>query len=451
MRSTLEMTLLRAVGRLRATKMRLQLSHRTRETVRVLGGCLALAVVLLAPRAQAAFRPGVLAELDAAITNAIAEKRCPGAVLWLERQGQVYHKAYGRRTYAPGSEPITLDTVFDVASLTKVLATTPAVMLLLERGRVRLDAPLRLYIEEFQGPGTEAVTLRHLLTHTSGLVSGISSAPFQDYQGAIARAVQEKPYLRPGSEFHYCDVNFILLGELVRRVAHRPLQEYVAAELYRPLRLNDTGYLPGASQQARLAPTQPGQSGMTRVPVHDPTADRMGGVAGHAGVFSTAPDIARFARMLLNEGQLGGVRLFKPSTIRLMTSVQSPKNVPARRGLGWDIDSPYSRPRGLVFPLGSYGHTGWTGALLWIDPFSKTFVIFLSNRVLPDSQGNVLELYACIGTLAAQAVDGFDFNHVPGALSYRTNFINWGAATNFLVSPAGSAASGSRSPKTQPR
>jgi CubicO group peptidase (beta-lactamase class C family) len=159
----------------------------------------------------------------------------------------------------------------------------------------------------------------------------------------------------------------------------------------------------------------------------------MGGVAGHAGVFSTAADLARFARMMLNEGELDGVRVFKPETVRLMTSVQSPKQVTARRGLGWDIDSGYSRPRGLVFPLGSYGHTGFTGVLLWIDPYSKSFVILLTNRLHPDGQGNVTELYGVAGTAAARAVGDFDFTQVPEALPFRTNFIsNWGAATNFV-------------------
>ena len=393
-----------------------------------------LAFVLPAKGIATAFRPEVLAQLDAAITNALVERQCPGAVLWLEHDGQIYQKAYGLRAVKPASEPMTVDTVFDVASLTKVLATTPAMLRLIERGQVRLDDPVRQYIPEFCAPGTGAITVRHLLTHTSGFLVGISNGEFRDSAGAIARAVQEQPRVVPGTEFHYCDLNFILLAEIVRRVAKEPLNEWVATEFYRPLRMNDTGYLPPASLRPRIAPTQEIYTGVLRGTVHDPTARRMGGVAGHAGVFSTAADIARFARMLLNEGELDGVRVFQSETVRLMTGVQSPKEVAARRALGWDLDSGYSRPRGLVFPLGSYGHTGFTGVLLWIDPFSKTFVIFLTNRLHPRGEGNIVELYGVVGTLAARAVADFDFAQVPDALPFRTNFIPWGATTNFLKS-----------------
>jgi CubicO group peptidase (beta-lactamase class C family) len=395
-------------------------------------GAVWLALLLLAPAAEAGFRPEVLGQLDAAFTNAIAEKKTPGSVVWLEHGGQSYQRAYGQRALKPAAEPMTLDTVFDVASLTKVVATAPAVMLLIERGQVRLDDPVRKYLPEFSGAERDAVTVRHLLTHTSGLLVGISGAAFKDRAGALARAALERPRATPGTEFHYCDLNFILLDELVRRVAKQPLEEFVAAEFYRPLRMSDTGFLPSARLRPRIAPTQEIGGGLLRGTVHDPTARRMGGVAGHAGVFSTAADLARFARMMLNEGELDGVRVLKPETVRLMTSVQSPKAVLARRGLGWDMDSGYSRPRGLLFPLGSYGHTGFTGALLWTDPFSKTFVILLTNRLHPNGQGNVTDLYAATGTLAARAVDDFDFKQVPGALLFRTNFINWGAATNHL-------------------
>ena len=391
-----------------------------------------MSLLWLVSVAQAAFRPEGLAQLDAAITNAIALKQCPGAVLWLEGNGQSYHQAYGQRALQPVGEPMTEDTLFDVASLTKVLATAPAMALLLERGQVRLDEFVRHYLPEFGGPGTAAITVRHLLTHTSGLLLGISGANFHDTLSAIAVATREKPRVTPGTEFHYCDLNFILLGEIVRRVAQQPLNEFVAREIYAPLRLKDTGFLPSARLRPRIAPTQELPDGLLRGIVHDPTARRMGGVAGHAGVFATAADLARFARMLLNEGELAGVRLFKPETIGLMTGVQSPTNILARRGLGWDIDSGYSRPRGLVFPLGSYGHTGFTGTLLWIDPFSRTFVILLTNRLHPDGRGSVTDLYGAVGTLSARAVDEFDFQHVPDALSFRTNFIQWGAVTNFL-------------------
>jgi uncharacterized protein YbbC (DUF1343 family) len=179
----------------------------------------------------------------------------------------------------------------------------------------------------------------------------------------------------------------------------------------------DTGYLPPPAKLGRIAPTEVVNGKPYRGVVHDPTARRMGGVAGHAGLFTTAADLARFARMLLNRGSLDGARIFRPETIELMTGVQMPASIPARRGLGWDIDSGYSGPRGKLFPIGSYGHTGWTGTSLWIDPFSQSFVIFLSNRNHPDESGNVGALRAKLGTLAAEAIADYNFASVPGALT----------------------------------
>jgi hypothetical protein len=183
--------------------------------------------------------------------------------------------------------------------------------------------------------------------------------------------------------------------------------------------MRDTCFNPPREKLARIAPTEVEDGVPVRGVVHDPRSRRMGGVAGHAGLFFTASDLARYARMLLNFGELDGVRIFKPETVKLMTSVQTPPNVTSRRGLGWDIDSGYSGPRGKIFPLGSYGHTGWTGTSLWIDPFSKTFVIFLSNRNHPTEKGNVGALRAKLGTLAAEAVADFNFAYVPGALAPR--------------------------------
>ena len=374
--------------------------------------------------AAPAFKASRLAEMEAAMTNAIAQKNIPGAVLWLERQGLTYHKAFGRRSLAPSVEPMDEETIFDVASLTKVVATTPAILLLLERGQLKLDDPVRAHLPEFNGDGTGSITLRHLLTHTSGLRAGFPAKPdWAGYPAAIALACAEMPTDPPGTVFRYSDINFILLGEVVQRVSRRKLEEFVAKEIYRPLLMRDTGYLPQESLVARIAPTGRSAEGLLRGRVHDPTARRMGGVAGHAGIFTTAGDLARYARLLLNDGELDGVRLFQPETVKLMRSVQTPDAVLSRRGLGWDIDSPYSRPRGTIFPRGSFGHTGWTGTALWIDPYSKTFWILLSNRLHPDGKGNTLRLYSELGTLAARSVDGFDFSQVPGALPVRTNFI----------------------------
>jgi uncharacterized protein YbbC (DUF1343 family)/CubicO group peptidase (beta-lactamase class C family) len=359
-----------------------------------------------------------LGEIDAAIAGAISNRAAPGAVLWLERTGSAYHRAYGYRALLPAVIPMTEDTIFDAASLTKVLATTPAVMLLVQRGRVRLEAPVRDYLVEFTGEGRDEITVRHLLTHTSGLRPGIPLRPdWSGYEAGIQRALAEKPEASPDARGRYSDVNFILLGELVRRVAGRPLDEFCAEELFRPLDLADTCFRPPASLRPRVAPTTALNGEFLCGVVHDPTARRMGGVAGHAGLFTTAADVARFARMMLGDGPRRGPRLFRPETLRQMTTVQtSPALLDARRGLGWDIDSPYAGPRGDHFPVGSYGHTGWTGTSLWIDPFSGTFVILMSNRNHPTEDGNVVGLRRRVGSLAAEAVEGFNFAGGPGAL-----------------------------------
>jgi uncharacterized protein YbbC (DUF1343 family) len=374
----------------------------------------------LAP--QSAFYPQKLAEMDAAIQTAIGEKRLPGGVLWLEREGSAYRKVYGNRAVDPAREPMSEDTIFDAASLTKVVATTPSIMLLVERGRIQVDAPVKTYIPEFAGEGRDNVTIRHLMTHTSGIRPGLAgTGVWSGYDKAIQLASMEKLRTPPGTAFVYSDINFILLGEVVRRVSGVPLNEFAAREIYGPLKMQDTGFLPPAEKLGRIAPTTVNEGeGVLRGRVHDPTSRKMGGVAGHAGLFVTAHDLARYARMYLNNGTLDGVRLFKPETVALMTSVQSPPAVASRRGLGWDIDSSYSGPRGTLFPIGSFGHTGWTGTSIWMDPFSRTFLIFLSNRNHPTEAGSVIALRGKLGTLAAESVRGFNFAYVPGVLPARS-------------------------------
>ncbi|MHB8521271.1 MAG: serine hydrolase domain-containing protein [Limisphaerales bacterium] len=362
-----------------------------------------------------------VAEMDAQIDRAIADHRLPGGVLWLESKGSNYHKAFGFRALVPKAEPMTEDTIFDIASLTKVLATTPAVMILCERGKLKLDEPVATYLPGFGAGGKSAITARHLLTHTSGFNRTLSGGNpnWSDFDRAFASICAEQPANPPGTVCLYSDLNFIILGEVVRRVSGMKLDEFVAREVYEPLKMPDTGYLPPLAKLSRIAPTERFGPEVLRGKVHDPKARRMGGVAGHAGVFTTAADLARFARMMLNLGELDGVRILKPETVKLMTTVQTPESVKARRGLGWDIDSDFSRPRGGLFPIGSYGLTGFTGGCLWIDPFSETFWIFLSNRVHPDGSGNIYALQRTLGTLAAEAIRDFDFHAVPGALPPR--------------------------------
>jgi CubicO group peptidase (beta-lactamase class C family) len=358
------------------------------------------------------FKPEKLAAMDAAIEQAIAENRMRGAVLWIEHRGAVYQKAFGQRAVEPAVEGMTEDTIFDAASLTKVVATTPAIMLLAQRGLVDVEAPVHKYIEEFQRDGRDEIKVRHLLTHTSGLPAGLSRRP-EGPRSAIAIACQEKLLNKPGSVFRYSDINFILLGEIVERVDGRTLQSFVSEEIFLPMKMRDTRYLPWRDHWDRIAPTEPDGTNMLRGVVHDPTARRMGGVAGHAGLFTTAADLARFARMILNQGQLDGKRFFRPDTITSMTTIQSSALVQAKRGFGWDIDSAYSRPRGDIFPLGSFGHTGFTGTSIWIDPTSNTFWILMTSRLHPGGKGNILSLQRSLGSLAAEAVGLFPATNAP--------------------------------------
>ena len=359
-------------------------------------------------------------KLDAigvAIHEARVEKRLPGGVLWLERQDVSFHRAYGMASTKPVSTVAQGDTIYDAASLTKVVATTPAVLLLHERGKLNVQDPVRVHLPEFTGQGREAITIRQLLTHTSGLRPDISVNGWSGHQECIAKCMAELPRAAPDERFIYSDINFQLLDEVVRRVSKKRLDVFCAEEIFGPLKMHDTGYNPPAAKRTRIAPTTVTDGKALLGVVHDPRARKTSGVAGHAGLFTTAPDLARYARMLLQAGELDGVRLFKPETVQLMTSVQTPSSLPARRGLGWDIDTGYSSPRGHKFPLGSFGHTGFTGPSLWIDPHSKTFVVFLCNRVHPTERGpSVVPLRRTIGTLAAEAVKGFNFEHVPGAL-----------------------------------
>ena len=353
------------------------------------------------PASSFAFKTEKLAEIDSLIEGGMAERRMPGAVVWIEHDGVIHRKAHGQRALEPVAEPMTEDTIFDAASLTKVVATAPAIMLLAERGQLDLEAPVQKYIGEFRRSGKDGITVRHLLTHVSGLRSGLSPRP-DGARSAVAMACKETVTNAPGSRFLYSDINFILLGEIVQRVSGQPLEQFVAEEIFRPLKMNDTRYLPWTTDRPRIAPTERDGTNWMRGVVHDPTARRMAGVAGHAGLFTTAADLARFARMMLNYGELEGVRILQSETVAAMTAIQSPAMLEAKRGFGWDIDTGYSR-RGAVFSLGSYGHTGFTGTAIWIDPFSQTFWVLLTNRVHPDGRSSIIALQKAFSTLAAEA------------------------------------------------
>ena len=366
-----------------------------------------------------------LARIAGLVNEAIAAKETPGAVVVFGRGDQVvYRQAFGHRAVEPAVETMTADTIFDLASLTKVVATTTAVMMLVEDGRIRLNDRVAAYIKGFERYGKGGITIRHLLTHVSGLRPDLDmSLEFASYEEGIARAIEEVPTSPPGERFVYSDINFILLGEIVHRVSGQALDRFCRARIFEPLGMRDTMFKPPAELLPRIAPTekctqygwpcdQPGGA-ILRGVVHDPTARRMLGVAGHAGLFSTAADLGVFCRMLLGGGRVGNVRILSPLTVAKMTS---PIDLGGGqvRGLGWDIDSSYSSNRGELLPLGSFGHTGFTGTSLWIDPLTRTWIVFLSNRVHPDGKGDVTPLRAKIATVVGSAVTD------PPADAFRT-------------------------------
>jgi uncharacterized protein YbbC (DUF1343 family)/CubicO group peptidase (beta-lactamase class C family) len=370
-----------------------------------------------------------LARLDAIpplVEQAIAAKELPGAVVLVGQGDRVlYQKAIGRRAVEPAPEPMTLDTIFDLASLTKVVATTTSVMKLVEDGRIRLSDRVSTFVPGFERHGKTDITIRHLMTHTSGLRPDLDSAnPWTGSDMAIDLAIDEIPTAPPGERFVYSDINYLLLGDIVRRVSGMPLNVFARTRIFEPLGMKDTTFLPPAALRPRIAPTEPctefgwpcegpGMK-MMRGVVHDWTARRMGGVAGHAGLFSTAADLSIFCRMLLDGGRYNGVRILSPLAVAKMTAPASAPGDPNVRGLGWDIDSSFSSNRGELLPIGSFGHTGFTGTSLWIDPVTREFVVFLSNRVHPDGKGDVTPLRARVATVAASAI-----TDVPDAVRTR--------------------------------
>jgi uncharacterized protein YbbC (DUF1343 family)/CubicO group peptidase (beta-lactamase class C family) len=344
-----------------------------------------------------------LGAVDSIIQQAIENKSIPGAVLLIGHDGKViYRKAYGERSLEPQRAPMTIDTVFDLASLTKVIATTTAVMQLVEQGKVRMNDPVAKYLPEFAQNGKEDITVRQLMTHYSGLEPDLDlKMPWEGKDTAYKMAFSDAPAQAPGSGFMYSDVNFIVLGALVERVSGETLDEYVVRHIFAPLKMTRTRFVPPASWRAKIAPTQYDENEhMLWGVVHDPSARRMGGVAGHAGLFSTADDLAKFAQVLLN----GGDGILSAAAVEKMTTPEQPPAAPVLRGFGWDIDSPLSSNRGDFLPVGSYGHTGFTGTSIWIDPTTQTYIILLTNAVHPRG-GNAIALRTKVATEVAAALN----------------------------------------------
>ena len=339
--------------------------------------------------------------LDTTINQAIEDGITPGAVAWIESRGQLLHLAsYGAKSVAPRREPMDVDTIFDCASLTKVMVTAPAIMMLAEEGKVRLNDRIQVYLPDFQD--RTRITVLQLLTHFSGLRPTLPlESTWRGYRAGVDLALQERPTIAPDTKFVYSDVNYILLAEIVRRTSGTTLDKFAEERIFEPLGMHDTSFRPEAELRSRIAPTvRLADGSFLRGIVHDPTTRRMAGVSGQAGVFSTAKDVATFARMMLNGGELDGTRILSPLSVLRMRTSQSPDGTVAR-GIGWDIDTPYSSPRGDLFSTASFGHTGYTGPSLWIDPVSHSFVVLMTNRVHPTVNTSVVRLRSLVATIVA--------------------------------------------------
>jgi uncharacterized protein YbbC (DUF1343 family)/CubicO group peptidase (beta-lactamase class C family) len=364
-----------------------------------------------------------LAQMDTAINAEIAEHHLPGAVVVVARKGRIiWDKSYGSRAVEPAREAMTVDTIFDLASLTKVVATATSIMILVERGKLRLADPISLYIPEIKGEGRETITIEQLLTHRAGYAPDFDLRErWTGYDEAIRRLIKEPLRNPPGTRFTYSDIGFIALGEVVKRVSGMPLDQFAKQNIFEPLGMRDTGFRPSAALRARIAPTEKRRGQLSylgdspvnigtegdvwlRGQVHDPTSYRMNGVAGHAGLFSTAKDLAIYCQMILNGGQYRGVRVLSGLSVAEMTRPRLVSSTGNTRGLGWDINTNFSSNRGELFPLGSFGHTGFTGTSIWIDPSSQMFIVFLSNRVHPDGKGDVGPLRGRVASIVAGAI-----------------------------------------------
>jgi uncharacterized protein YbbC (DUF1343 family) len=345
-----------------------------------------LSVMIPTSASSQVIREEQMAPIPELAKKAIRAGKIPGAVILIGNQGRiVYRQAFGLRSLKPKKIPMTTDTIFDIASLTKVIATSTAVMQLVEKGKLNLEDPVAKYWPEFRINGKEEITVRHLLTHYSGLRAALDSKlKVSSYDTALRMIEEEKTVLPLETNFIYSDINFIILGELVSRISGKPLDIYCTEHIFKPLGMKDTGFKPSPKLRPRIAPTQyqHGTRGkMLWGEVHDPIAYSMDGIAGHAGLFSTADDLAIFAQMLLDGGSGKNLRILSPLMVEKMIVPQSPPDKIPLRGLGWNIDSPLASER-------SFGHTGYTGTGIWIDPTSNTYLIILTNRVHPNGKGN---------------------------------------------------------------
>jgi CubicO group peptidase (beta-lactamase class C family) len=348
--------------------------------------------------------PQALVAIDSIVEEGISERKMPGCVVCIGRRGKIaWLKAYGNKQLEPAIAPMTTDTVFDMASVTKPVATATSIMLLVERGKLGLSDKVSTLIPEFGVNEKQNITIRDLLIHQSGL---IADNAIGDYQNGTAEAMQKIYGLRlqnpVGTKFVYSDVNFILLGDIVKRISGRSVHEFSLQEIFKPSGMYETGYLPSEELKTRTAPTQKRDGQWIQGEVHDPRAYKLEGVAGHAGLFSTAHDMAIYSTMMLDGGRIGESQILMPETVTLMTQAYRVNS--GIRGLGWDKQTVFSINKGERFTESAYGHGGFTGTVVWIDPELDLFFIFLSNRVHPDGKGSVNQLAGKLATIAATAV-----------------------------------------------
>ena len=359
----------------------------------------------LAKPEEAGMRSAHLAHIDTLVQEGLDRGRMPGCVVAIGRRGKlVFLKAYGHKQVKPDLVPMTTDTVFDMASITKPVATATSIMILFDRGQVRLRNRASDYIEDFGANGKKGITITQLLTHHGGLIPDNALADYDDGPAESFRRINGlSTYVDPGSKFVYTDVGFIVLGEIVRKLSGKDLNQFTRDNIFGPLNMRDTCFLPNDELKRRAAPTEQRDGKWIQGEVHDPRAYRLQGIAGHAGLFSTAEDLAIYAQMMLQSGRYGGVQIISPRTVSVMTQ---PREVSGNmRALGWDKLSVYSSNRAELFSDQAFGHGGFTGTVLWIDPALDMFFIFLSNRVHPDGKGSVNPLAGRIANVAVASID----------------------------------------------
>lgn len=349
-------------------------------------------------------RADVLKDIDSVVEKGITDGEMSGCVVAVGYKGKlVFLEAYGHRQLIPRRIRMSPGALFDLASITKPVATATSILILADRGKIDLEAPVAEYIAEFAQNGKEGITITQLLTHQGGL---IPDNPLSDYDAGAEKAWERifalKPHVPPGGKFVYTDVGFLVLGEVVHRVSGQDLNEFTRENLFGPLGMRATGYLPPRQLAVSAAATEERDGRWMVGEVHDPRAYALGGIAGHAGLFSTAEDLAVYAQMMLGRGEYGGARIFSEETWKKMTAPVAISS--ARRGLGWDMQSGYSSNRGKGFSESAFGHGGFTGTSLWIDPGRDLFVIFLSSRLHPDGKGSVNPIAGRVGTIAVEAI-----------------------------------------------